>query len=416
VVLNSPWFLRNKRLLPLIIIVAVLSLGVANFSFAARAIGGNDFLPPWMAARMWISERVNPYHPSVSVEAQEIIYGRPANVEDGETLALFLYPLWAMLFYVPFSIAPYPLALAIWMTLLELGLPLLIWMGVRLNRWRAPPRILAGMMIFSIFCYHGMRAIVSGQFAIVETILITGALLAIQRRQDILGGALLALSLVKPHLSILLILFVILWAISMRRWRLLVSTVLWPLLFVAFSYLFARDWMLLWLRSLVTLLDSTDVRPPLIQIGWNMGAVGFWTGIGMLVALVVSMVWEWFRALGKDDHWFQWTAGLTLVITSLVNFRTTTADFVLLIPALVLMLKVWLERKKSAGILPALLVAGSMLVGIWVLYIATASQPLENPYLFLPLPLLALIGLFWSRWWTTSGPGVLMHSEKLSWD
>ena len=56
------------------------------------------------------------------------------------------------------------------------------------------------------------------------------------------------------------------------------------------------------------------------------------------------------------------------------------------------------------------------MAGTWVLYFLTAAQVSESAYLFLPLPLLALIGLLWSRWWTTGGPGVLVHSEMLSWD
>ncbi len=414
--MSSSWFLRIRPSLPLLVLVALLGLGAANFGFATSALGGNDFLPCWMAARMWLSERISPYHPTVSEEAQKMIYGRQANPEDGETLALCLYPLWAILLFVPLSIVPYPLALAIWMTLLELGLPLLVWMGVRLMRWRAPPRILAGMMVFAILFYHGVRAIMTGQFAIVEAILVFGALLAIQRGQDTLGGALLGMSLIKPHLSSFLLLFVILWSISMRRWRLLLSAVLSPLLLVGFSFLLSRDWMLMWLRSLVTFTQSIDVRPPLIIVSWNLGVVGFWIGVGLLVALVLYMLVAWFRALGQADHWFQWTATLTLVITTLITVRTTTANLVLLIPALVLILKVWLDRKKGAGTLAALGVAGGVLAGVWALYFLTAGQLSESPYLSLPLPLLTLIGSLWSRWWITSGPGVLVHSESLSWD
>ena len=369
-----------------------------------------------MAARMWLGEGVNPYDPSVAVAAQQVIYGRPANAEDGENLGLLLYPLWVMIFYVPLSIAPYPLALAIWMTMLEIGLPLLVWLAVRLNRWRASPRLLIVMIVFFILSYHGMRAIFSGQIAVFESLLVVGGLLAIQREKDVAGGILLAVSLVKPHLSAFLLLFVILWSISMRRWRLLISLILSPLLLLGLCLLLSRDWMLMWLRSLVALAQSVDVRPPIIILGWKFGAAAFWTGLGLIVALGIFMIVEWFRALGNGDNWFQWTAALTLVTTCMLTLRTTSANMVLLIPAVVLVLKVWLDRKKSGGRISAFLGGLIVFAALWLLYIMTAGELAESPYLFLPVPLLAFIGLLWSRWWITGGPGVLVHSDALSWD
>jgi hypothetical protein len=404
------------RIFPYLIIALFIALGVANYQFAVRALGGNDFLPGWVAAREWLSEGINPYEPSVSQTAQEMIFGRPANLENGETQALFLYPLWAMIVYVPLSLLAYPLALAIWMTLLELGLLLVVWMGTKLIRWRVSPRLLAVMMVSPILCYHGFRSIVSGQFAVIEMLLITSALLAIQSDRDVLGGALLALTLIKPQLSLLLLFFVILWSISMRRWWLLTTSLVTPLLLLGISVLVSRGWILWWLRSIVRFVEYIDVRPPIMATVGEIPRFGSWVALGLMLVLVMLMVVEWFRALGKKDHWFQWTASLTLVITSLISFRTTTANLVLLIPALLMILKVWLERKKESGIRTAWIVVGLFMAGIWLLFFLTTHGQQENVLLFLPFPLFALVGLMWSRWWITSGPGVLIETEKQAWD
>lgn len=412
--LQSAWFTRFRKFQPLFIAVAILILIGANFSFAVRVIGDNDFLPGWVAARSWLTTGISPYDPSVAVDAQEMIYGRPANIEGGESLARFLYPLWTLLFYVPLSLVPYPLALALWMTILQLGLPFLVWLSARIMRWRVSPRIQIGMMLVSIFSYHGLRAIVTGQFAVVEAVLMVGALLAIQERQDILAGILLAFSLAKPHYALPLILFVVLWSISAQRWRLLASTVLSPLLLLLLALLLSRDWILMWLRSLTVFTQAVDFLPPIIQIGLSIGAVGFWTGFGISLAMVVYMVVEWWLALEKQDHWFQWAAALTLVLTCLFTVRTTSADLLLTTPALVLILKIWLDRSKGAGSLPAFVLGMLVLIGIWGLYLITGEQPYESAYLFLPLPLLALVGLLWSRWWAVSGPGSLVDPDLMT--
>ncbi len=412
--MQSAWFAQYRRFQPLIITFAILILIGANFSFAVRVIGVNDFLPGWVAARSWLTTGISPYDPSVAVEAQEIIYGRPANIEGGESLARFLYPLWTLLFYIPLSLAPYPLALALWMTILQLGLPLLVWLSARLMHWRVSPRVQIGMMLVSIFSYHGLRAIVTGQFAVVEAVLIVGALLAIQERHDILSGVLLAFSLAKPHYALPLILFVILWSISVQRWRLLASTALSPLVLLLLSLLLSGDWILMWLRSLTAFAQSVDFLPSIIQVGISIGVAGFWTGLGVSVAMVVYMVVEWWLALEKPDHWFQWAAALTLVLTTLFTIRTTSADLLLTIPALVLILRTWLDRSKGAGSLPAFVLGMLVMIGTWGLFFITTGQTYESVYLFLPLPLLALGGLLWSRWWVVRGPGSLVDPDLMA--
>jgi hypothetical protein len=408
-------FLQFRRMVPVFIVLMLLALGIANYQFAVRALGGNDFLPGWVAARQWLTEGLDPYEPAVSQEAQEMIYGRPANPEDGETQALFLYPLWAMILYVPLSLLPYPLALALWMTILELGLPFLMWLGTRFFRWKPSQRTLVVVMVFPIVCYHSIRAIVIGQFAVVEMLLIVASLLAIQHRRDVLGGALLALTLIKPQISLPLMLFIILWSISASRWRLLVTTILVPILLLGISLLVNRDWILWWLRSIVRYVEYVDIRPPILAIGANLSSIGFWVALVLLVVLVVFMILQWFKALDQRDHWFQWTTALTLVITSLITLRTTTANLVLNIPALILILKVWLDRNKEAGTRTAWIAASVLMAIIWLLFFVTMQGQHEHPILYLPLPLFALIGLMWSRWWITSGPGAMMDGEPLIW-
>src|SRR3989304_10126268 len=73
------------------------------------------------------------------------------------------------------------------------------------------------LLLFAVLCYHGIRTVVLGQFAAIEAVLMVGALLAIQRRQDQLAGILLGLSIAKPHMAVLLIPFVLLWAVRSAR-------------------------------------------------------------------------------------------------------------------------------------------------------------------------------------------------------
>ncbi|HHH81473.1 MAG TPA: hypothetical protein ENL35_00620, partial [Chloroflexi bacterium] len=105
---RRPFPLGLQILMALMAIGILMVMGWANYRFAQLVPGGNDFLARWTGARAWVVEGRSPYDPGVSLNAQRMIYGRPAKLEAGEDLAHFVYPLPAMVFFAPFGLLPYP--------------------------------------------------------------------------------------------------------------------------------------------------------------------------------------------------------------------------------------------------------------------------------------------------------------------
>ena len=385
----------------LVLVTGVLAgLGIANYRFAVQAPGGNDFLARWVAANQWLVHGQDPYAPQVSLEAQTLIYGRPADRQAGEDVAHFAYPLFAMLFFGPFGLIPYPLARAIWMTLLEVGLPILAILSIQLCGWKPSAWIQRILILFSVLWYHGFRAVIVGQFAILEALVIVGALLAVQRRQDAVAGILLGLSLSKPQMVVLLIPFVFLWAVSTRRLLILI----WGLgtigLLLAASLALIPSWPIEWARQIIDYTTYTSrIGPPVSILAGVIPSVSrqitaFLTGLGL-----IYLAFLWQRALGKGDRWLQWTAAMTIAVTNLIALRTATTNYVVMLPALVLVFTVWNERwgKRANPII--LFTLFGLFAGLWSLFLVTVEGNLEHPALYLPLPLLSLTGLWWSRWW-----------------
>jgi hypothetical protein len=91
----------------------------------------------------------------------------------------------------------------------------------------------------------------------------------------------------------------------------------------------------------------------------------------------------------------------TLVVTNLVVYGTVTANYVVMLPALILIFSVWQSRwgKKGAIAIYACILA--LLVGLWGLFLATVVGNIESPAMYIPLPFLTLLGLLWARWWAT---------------
>ena len=384
------------------LVVFLIGLGVANYRFVLQSPGGNDFLARWTGAHYWMVEGKNPYSEEVSIAAQSMIYGRPADPSVGEDIAHFVYPLPAMIFFGPFGFLPFPIARAVWMTILEICLVALALIGLQLARWSPGRFMQAVIILFSILWYHGVRSVIVGQFAVIEAVLIAIALLAIQKAWDEAAGIILALTIVKPQMSFLLIPFVLLWAFRAKRlkivgWFLGVAIVL-----IGGSLIVLPGWPMDWLRQLFSYPEYTDLGSPISILTGILPGGGETANLILSGLLFLYLLWEWILAAGKEDRWFQWTAALTIVITNLIAFRTATTNYVVMLPAILIIFKTWEDRWGRRGLVASLLAILGLLVGLWVLFLGTVQGNIESAVMYLPLPILTLIGLIWSRWWVLS--------------
>jgi hypothetical protein len=119
---------------------------------------------------------------------------------------------------------------------------------------------------------------------------------------------------------------------------------------------------------------------------------------------------EWVLAWGKDQRHFLWTAAMTMVITNLIAYRTATTNYMMLLPVLFLIFRVWEYRWKGFGSVIVWFTLIIFLVGLWGLFMTTVQGNQEAPLMFLPLPFFCLIGLWWVRWWAMR-PDRLMFDE-----
>jgi hypothetical protein len=231
-----------------------------------------------------------------------------------------------------------------------------------------------------------------------------GALLAISREQDILAGLLLALTVAKPQMAFLLAPFVVLWAASRRRWWVVISSVGFLAVLLGVTLLLIPDWPILWLRQLADYPEYTALGSPISIIASAVPPARVWIDRILTGLLILYLLWEWSQSIGKGERAFLWAAQLTIVITNLVAFRTATTNFVVMLPALCLILAILGERLgRRSQILVPLTLAG-LLAGLWALFLSTVEGNVESAAMYLPAPLLLLVGLWWVRWWARREP------------
>lgn len=400
----------------LVVIAALVGLTWANYQFAVQNPGGNDFLARWMGARFWVMDGISPYDERVSLASQQVIYGRPADISKGEDKNHFVYPLHSMLFFAPFGPLDYTLARALWMTLVEVSMVLLTVVSLRLVDWEVRPFKLAVLVVFTLLWYHGLRTVILGQFAAINALLVALALLMIIRRQDFAAGMLLALSTTKPQMVFLLIPFVFLWAVSVRR-RDIIGGLLIGLVVILGTFLVLMpDWPLQWLRQLLDYPSYTlQTGSPLSMIANTMPGIGRQLSIFLHTICIGYMLLEWVLAWGKDERWFRWTALMTIVITNLVAYRTATTNFMMMLPALFLVFSIWEQRWRTGGRVAVWVSLVLLGFGLWPLHLSTIQGNQEQTIMYLPFPFFCLIGMWWVRWWAMNPPRVPLrdYTESL---
>jgi hypothetical protein len=398
--------------LVVLIIVILVGLTWVNSFVTLHNPSADSFFIYWTGTRTLLKEGVSPYGEIATAIVQQF-----ANLDFPETPKYALqvtYPLYAELFYLPFAfISDYTLARAVWLTFLEAALVTTVLVSLRTVGWR-PGFILLGLvLIYELFGYHTISPLLSGSSIVLVTCLVGLAFAAVKAGTDELAGILLALSTIQPLAVAPLILFVLVWSGISSRWRLFVWLGGSLIVLIGSASLFMPDWVLQNARVIIHYPHTNLLDTPGAALVANFPGVGARLGWAFTILLSLVLLLEWWAARGKDTRWFLWTAGLTLTLSPWLGIPADPGNFVLLIiPSVLVFARLdehW-GRRVHPLIVMGMLVA---LVGFWAFFwghIEDGLIPRQYPILFIPLPLITLIGLYWVKWWAVR-PRKLLISD-----
>jgi hypothetical protein len=377
-----------------------------NLNFVKSSPGGNDFLVHWMGTRVLLREGISPYSDEAAIRIQTVAYGRPA--KPGEHELRVAYPLYSIVLFAPFAlVGDYDLARAMWMTLLEVGLIGITILSLRLVRWQAGPVLLVSLLLFSVFWYHGLRPLINGNAVVLVALGLVGGFLALKSGSEELAGVLFAFTTIKPQVVVLVLIFVVFWGMNNGRWRMvgwLIGTVA---LLAASAALIYPDWILQDLREVIRYPSYNPPGTPGAAFATWWPDFGARLGYALSAVMGVILLLEWRATRKADLRGFIWTAFLTLVISQWIGIQTDPGNFVVLFPALILVLGLFAERWKRGAMVMTGATLSILMVGLWALFLATiqhGDQPIQSPIMFFPLPGVMLILMYWVRWWAVTPP------------
>jgi hypothetical protein len=338
---------------------------------AAQGLGGgysfgNDFYPIWLTAREATLAHRNPYSPEMTREIQTGIFGHSFDgrnpADPPREYRAFAYPAYVDLMFWPLAWLPFPavrvvLAIA-FAVLTALSIPL--WL--RALGIRAGPVPLAAVILFALSSYAVLEGLFAVQVGLLVGFLLAASFWALAKNKLALAGSLFAFTLIKPQVSAVVAIYLLLWSFS--RWRerrrFTYTFLAWSALLGCLSLLAWPDWIPQWLHVLAGY--GNYAPPPLItySLGPRFGPMLGPPLIIVLLAAALILIWRMRKASAASPE-FMLTVSLLLALTSVTLLPGQAVyDHVILLPGILLTAWTWRRVTASSRAFAMVLAAGAL--------------------------------------------------------
>jgi len=333
----------------------------------------NDLLPRWVGIRAAMRGE-DPYSAGALREMQTAYYGRPLTAaESGIEPQGFYHPAYAVIVLGPFALLPWSAARLLFLVIAPLMLAAGFWFWARELKGSTQVAWIATCL--TLASWPMMWALRLQQPTLLTAAFVFIAYAMIVRGRDIPAGILLAASTIKPQLVGVLILWLFLWAVLQRRYRLLASFVCAMAALLIPTEILVPDWFPRWIHSVAAYPHNGNTAFPLILgLGHSPGQ--------LLTVALVSMsaffVWK-LRSVGAQSPLFGFAFSLLLAVALCVTPTKLSMVYnqVLLAPAAVI-LACWNPKGYVLGVTRCM----ALLPFVWgfmSVLIAVAGETIWGP-------------------------------------
>ncbi len=361
--------------------------------------------------------RVEPYGSEVGQAVQQIVYGR--NAFANEYGYILNDPFYIVLLYIPLVIIPtivnwlfpsadagFVLVRGIWMLFSEVTLVFTVLFSFRLSEWQPSRWLYFTLIVFGLFGFFSLNALITASPAIFLTFLCLCILLALRSYSDELAGGLLLLVAYQWEVSALFFLSVMIFVVVNRRWNVLMGFGMSLVVLLIVSFLSNQSWGLPYIRAVLSdWYRSANINLGSVLTNW-FPTVKF--PLARIIAiLIIAMIC--IESIGAAQAPFRrvvWTAALALAATPLIGLAMFPSNYVVLILPLVLIVAlIWERWRRSKALFVALVLLAALLVPFG-LYLQTISvyTPFYTQLLSVLPPVATIVGLYWMRWWVLHSP------------
>lgn len=327
------WQSVIASILIFVTIWVLLTIGIRLAS--SDVILGADYYTFYTAARMYLLEGTNPYSDEVTQTAQIGIRGRLVS-PDEDQLA-FAYPFFMLFLVIPFGWLDVAISQALWMSLNLIVSILVLTYILHRNKLLIP---------FALTFYPIVFGLILGNFAYLLGFVLLYSLHQIlfekpTQSAQMLIGFLLAWTLGKPQLTLLILLFIILVSYIKKYTLIIKSFTFSSLILILISLLLSPKWPVLWLHQIQKYAQYNQSKAGyILSVLFSNTPLASLVFPALMLATIISIL-VWLRLKVKPTqnqelpHNLLFT-NLFLALSLLLMPRTLSTDQILIFIGLVL--------------------------------------------------------------------------------
>jgi hypothetical protein len=202
-------YYHQELLIPRALAVRAANNLNAGYSF------GNDLYEIWLTSRDRLERRRDPYSDEVTREIQIGLYGRPLDPHlsgDPKDRRAFPNPAFTDLLFLPAAELSFPAARTLFLFLLAASAAASVWLWMQVLHCRPGRRISTIVFLLVLTSYPVLEGLYALQIGLLVLFLFAASIFALQRGLLLLSGILMALTTIKPQITVLAILFLLIWS------------------------------------------------------------------------------------------------------------------------------------------------------------------------------------------------------------
>ncbi len=302
----------------------------------------SDLYPRWLGARELLLHHRNPYSREVTREIQIGYYGReldPSRPMDPKDQQGFVYPVYIAFLLAPTVGLPFELVREVfgWCLVILTALTVPLWL--RAVGWRPRASAMAIMVLLTVGSFSAVQGFRLQQLTLVVVALMAAAGSLLVSGRLVMAGVVLALATIKPQLVLPMVLCLLLWAASdwVRRQRFIWSFAITMALLLGGSEILLPGWAGNFLtaagdyRHYAGGMSMLDV---LLSPRWGR------ISAAVLIAAVAMVCWQ-SRTEERDSAAFAVMISMVVAVTVVIIPMFAPYNYVLVIPALLLIARDW---------------------------------------------------------------------------
>jgi len=397
--------------LPILILLVLVGATFLNIHLSERFASEDGFATRYMAAKHWMKTGLSPYSQETFDATLELVgetSPRPESLDKGH----FIDPANYVLFYIPLSFLPYPIAKAIWMTVIELSIVLSAWLCLKIVRLELSFVESLLMSLGALFFYPNLKMILTASVLPFYLVLILWAIWLAMNKQGRMAGVLFFVAFPMLPISFFIALFFMIW-LGARRDNALTTIFFVGIVFMGLiGIILFPNWIAEWFEAYLLLYPRfTWIDTPLMRVGELFPGASQQISIGLHVITIIFLFVEWYGLPSKEQRGLQWKLSMTILLLYLLNPLKPLNYMILLFIPLFAVYKYLNEKWRVGG----RIITWLSFLGIGVVYwfngfAQETFVSTESTLIILLLALLCMLGLQYFRWWALKSSNALIET------